>query len=248
MPGMAQYKLQYDALWQRISHTGAAVQDAVGGDFEEVGHLEFQLLRMLGLKRDHDIVDVGCGNGRLAVQLAAWLRGKYTGTDILPPLLESARRICGRPDWTFLETNGLVIPVEDESVDMVTFFSVLTHITHEESYHYLEEAKRVLRPGGAVVCSFLEFAIRSHWGIFRMDLVDRSPTKVLNQFLSRDAFQAFALNLGLEVEQFIDGDKAVIPLERELRWANGVVMKGHGNLGQSVCVLRKPLTPLALPD
>lgn len=121
--------------------------------YEEVGYLEFQLLRMLGLKREHDLIDVGCGNGHLAVQLAAWLRGKYTGTDILPPLLESARRICGRLDWTFQETNGLVIPAKDESADMVTFFSVLTHITHEESYHDLEE-DRTSSEGGRASLTF----------------------------------------------------------------------------------------------
>ncbi len=244
---MAKYKQQYDALWERIRHSETALQQAVGGEFEVVGYLEFALLRQLGLKPEHSVIDVGCGSGRLAVQLAPWLDGRYLGTDILPSLLDHARTLCGREDWSFVETNGQEIPAPDESADFVTYFSVLTHINHEESYRYLAESKRVLRPGGMIVCSFLEFLIRSHWGIFRADLQDRSPEKVLNQFLSRDAFQAFAFNLGLELVCFIDGDKPTIPIDRELNWSNGVQMRGLGNLGQSVCVLRKPLVPLPLP-
>jgi SAM-dependent methyltransferase len=246
-PIRAKYKQHYDALWERIRHSETALQQAVGGEFEVVGYLEFARLRQLGLKPEHAVIGVGCGSGRLAVQLAPWLDGRYLGTDILPSLLDHARKLCGRDDWTFVETNGQEIPAPDESADFVTYFSVLTHINHEESYRYLAESKRVLRPGVVIVCSFLEFLIRSHWAIFRADLQDRSPEKVLNQFLSRDAFQAFAFNLGLELVSFIDGDKPTIPIDRELNWSNGVQMSGLGNLGQSVCVLRKPLVPLPLP-
>lgn len=193
------------------------------------------------------MIDVGCGSGRLAVQLARWLTGAYLGTDILQPLLDHARKICGRPDWRFEQTTGEVIPAPDGSADMVCFFSVLTHISHEDTWRYLQEAKRVLKPGGRIVCSFLEFRIRSHWAIFRDDIVDRSPNKVLNQFLSRDALEAFAFNAALELECFFDGDKPHIPIEEDLIFENGHRVSGMGSLGQSVCVIRKPLYELPLP-
>jgi hypothetical protein len=34
---------------------------------------------------------------------------------------------------------GIRIPCPDNVADFVTFFSVLTHITHEESFQYLQE-------------------------------------------------------------------------------------------------------------
>lgn len=245
---MGKFQDQYNALWARIKTSDKGIANAVGGDFETVGHIEHQLLKMLGLKPTHMVVDVGCGSGRLASQLSTWLKGGYLGTDILEDLLVHASNVCKRPDWRFEKTNGIEIPSDEFTADYVTFFSVLTHISHEDSFRYLEQAKRVLKPGGYIVCSFLEFFIRNHWTIFRMDLADRSPDKILNQFLSRDALSAFAFNLGLELVQFIDGNSECIPIEKGLVWESGVEMNKMASLGQSVCVLRKPLLEMVIPS
>lgn len=50
----------------------------------------------------------------------------------------------------------------------------------------------------------------------------------------------FAARLGLRVEALHDGDKPHIPIPSPVSWGDGRVMEGLGNLGQSVCVLRKP--------
>ena len=95
---------------------------AVGGDFEAVGMLEYFLLIQNGLQRQNTVVDVGCGSGRLAFQLREFLTGPYVGTDVVPALYEYARSICERPDWKFLLTTGLTIPVVDNYADIVCFF------------------------------------------------------------------------------------------------------------------------------
>ena len=46
----------------------------VGGPSEAIGILEFSTLRTLGLQPEHNVIDVGCGSGRLAVKLAPFLR------------------------------------------------------------------------------------------------------------------------------------------------------------------------------
>ena len=46
---------------------------------------------------------------------------------------------------------GAPIPAPDGEADMVCFFSVLTHLLHEESYVYLQDARRVLKPTGKLV-------------------------------------------------------------------------------------------------
>ena len=53
---------------------------------------------------------------------------------------------------------ALYIPAPDACADMVCAFSVFTHLLHTETYLYLEDIRRVLRPGGRLVFSFLEFA------------------------------------------------------------------------------------------
>jgi SAM-dependent methyltransferase len=213
---------------------------AVGGDFEAAGQLEFLLLMQHGLQKNHTVIDVGCGSGRLAFQLKDYLRGRYVGIDVVPELWQYAQKLCARDDWKFSAAPGLTIPEPDNSADFVCFFSVFTHLLHEESYTYLNDARRVLKPGGQIVISFLEFALPSHWAVFAKAVNDVASETVHVQFMSRDAIYAWAEHLGLKLVTIYDGDKPHIELDRVVRWESGQEMIGKGNLGQSVCILSKP--------
>jgi len=228
------------ARLQREIAGDEALMRAVGGDFIPAGKLEYCLLRALGLDDGAFVIDVGCGSGRLACQLAARQGLRYLGTDVVASLLECAQRLSRRPDWTFRLTDGAAIPSPDDTADWVCFFSVFTHLLHEDSYSYLAEARRVLKPGGRIVFSFLEFRIPYHWSVFEDSVAQRKTRQHLNQFMDRDGIHAWAGHLGLEVEQIADGDKPHIPIPEEIRFDHGAVMKDFGNLGQSVAVLRKP--------
>lgn len=232
------YRKQTSELIASSKHLDAAMSAAVGGDYLAVGKLEHALLVQHGLKPEHRVIDVGCGSGRLASRLAGQHAGEYIGIDVVPELLDFAREKCGRPDWRFYEAPGLTIPEPDGCADFVCFFSVVTHLLHDESYKYLKEAGRVLKPGGRIVFSFLEFHIPSHWAIFEGVLADDRPERVLNQFISRDAILAWAQYLELDVLGIFDGDKNHIEVD-EVVWDDGRTMTGSGTLGQSVCILGK---------
>lgn len=88
----------------------AAVGSATRDEHELVGRLEMHLLVCAGLQPDDSLVDIGCGSGRLAVQLADWLRGPYLGTDVVQSLLDQAAQTCRRPDWRFERVRGLTVP------------------------------------------------------------------------------------------------------------------------------------------
>jgi hypothetical protein len=121
---------------------------------------------------------------------------------------------------------------------MVCFFSVFTHLLHEHSYTYLQEAKRVLKPNGKIIFSFLEFAIASHWSVFELNLSDMSVGAYpLNMFIGRDAIESWAAHLGLKILAIEDGDKPHIPVQAPIAFEDGRVMEGKGNMGQSICVL-----------
>jgi SAM-dependent methyltransferase len=217
----------------------AALEVAVGGDFITVGELEFSLLKQLGLQGDHLVADIGCGSGRLARPLSVLPNLRYLGTDIVQDLLDHAARITGRGDWSFVRTNGLEIPLADGQADWVCFFSVFTHLTHEDTFRYLKEAKRVLKPGGKIVFSFLEFRVYAHWSVFQQSVENGVIGDHLNQFMSRDAIESFAHHLRLKVEGIYGGDTDHIPIEEDLTWHDGRVMSRHGSLGQSVAVLTR---------
>ncbi|HEX3730148.1 MAG TPA: hypothetical protein VHV47_10110, partial [Opitutaceae bacterium] len=58
-------------------------------------------------------------------------------------------------------------------------------------------------------------------------------------FIDRFAIAEFSRALGYEILTLQDGDKPTVPIEETIRWENGAEMKGMGNLGQSICVLKK---------
>ena len=232
----------YEASYRR--HVGdlagsneEAMSLAVGGQYESFGYLMRQILFDAGLRGPDFLIDVGCGSGRLAHVVTV---ERYLGTDIVPELLAHARERCSNPAWRFELVNDIVIPEKAGVADMVCFFSVFTHLLHEDSYRYLREAHRVLKPGGKVVLSFLEFKIPSHWAVFEEMVNHRAGSRPHNQFMSRDAIACWSAKLGFSLEAAYDGDTPHIPLQRPLTLDDGRVVEGMTSLGQSVCILHKP--------
>ena len=204
--------------------------EAVGGRFDEFGQLMVRILIQAGLMPGHYLIDVGCGSGRLTRSIASYLTGPYLGTDVVPALLNNARKY-GKPDWRFQRVSEVTIPEDDNCADMVCFFSVLTHLLHEDSYRYLREAKRVLKSRGRIVFSFLEFRVFPSRDVFR-HMVKRKDDGVkglLDQFVSREAIDVWADELGLEVLRIVGGDESQIAEDGS----------GICSLGQSLCILEK---------
>ncbi len=227
-------------VWRRGAARRTAMEQAIGGEFEAFGILERELLIQHGLQPDAYVIDVGCGSGRLAKPLSTFLRGRYLGIDVVPGFVDYARSLANRPDWKFEVVDGLAIPEQDQVADLVCFFSVFTHLLHEQSYVYLRDARRVLKPGGRIVFSFLEFSIPNHWDVFDSNIADIGGSKPLNMFLSRDAIEAWAAHLDLRIEAVEDGNKPHIPLPEPVVLDSGQVFETMGYLGQSVCVLSRP--------
>ena len=156
----------------------------------------------------------------------------------MPELVDYARHLVQRPDWRFEIAKGLTIPEKNGRADMVCFFSVFTHLLHEQSFVYLQEAKRVLKPGGKIVFSFLEFTNPSNWPVFESSIKRiNSDDYPLNMFISRDAIEAWASHLNLKIKTIQDDNKPQITLSHPITFENGNVVKGKGALGQSFCVL-----------
>ncbi len=92
------------------------------------------------LPRRAQVLDVGCGSGYIAHHLGALLGSAVQGTDIAPT---AEAPIAYRP------FEGRTLPFGNATFDVVLFCYVLHHA--RDAAALLEDARRVLRPGGRVI-------------------------------------------------------------------------------------------------
>ncbi|WP_010291774.1 class I SAM-dependent methyltransferase [Clostridium senegalense] len=97
------------------------------------------------------ILDIGCGMGREAFCL--YDRGfKITAIDISEKVIEPAKKIAleSKRDIEFLLTNGLDLPFESNTFDVVIIWSQTFGLFYDEDnkIHILKECSRVLKSNG----------------------------------------------------------------------------------------------------
>lgn len=55
----------------------------VGGAWEQIGQLQLEILKAVGMKPSHRLLDIGCGSLRLGVRAVDYLDPEhYWGTDL----------------------------------------------------------------------------------------------------------------------------------------------------------------------
>lgn len=218
-----------------------AMSQSIGGNFYHFGIFQRELLLQQGLEENHRLLDFGCGSGRLANALKASKNIDYIGIDVVQDLLDYAKTICARDDWSFIKSTDFVLPLEDDSLDMIACFSVFTHLLHEETYVYLAEMRRILKPGGKIIFSFLDFSIPDHWAVFSSNLIQLQDHVHLNQFIDPQAIHIWCKHLQLDVIHIFPGNQPYISLSHPITSENGEVHKDKVSLGQSICVVQKPI-------
>lgn len=91
------------------------------------------------------ILDVGCCTGFNLHTLSKF--GKVYGADVEKKAVEYCKK-RGLKRISFLK-NGLKLPFKDNFFDVITCLDVIEHV--KEDKKYLEELRRILKPGGTLV-------------------------------------------------------------------------------------------------
>lgn len=99
-----------------------------------------------------DILDIGCGTGRLLLGWWADDPSRHlAGVDINADLIRWNRENLGDvADWRVSALDP-PLPFADRSFDLIQLVSVFTHLPLHRQRVWIEEVRRLLRPGGRAI-------------------------------------------------------------------------------------------------
>ncbi len=121
--------------------------------------LEGIVLDGIVLERSAEVLEIGCGVGRLLVPLAGRVAVVH-GVDISPVMIEKSKTYAaGSPNVRTELTDGAFAFLPNACLDFVFSFIVFQHIPDRAPIRrYVEEAARVLKPGGV-----FRFQVDGRW-------------------------------------------------------------------------------------
>lgn len=165
---------EYKKVWTSLSATEDKAKYWVQGSEDEeqlavsAANDIQRIQRVLEATATDDVLEIGCGVGRLGRVFAPICR-TWTGADVSPNMLRhAARRLAAFGNVRFVELSGYDLsPVASESLDAVYCTVVFMHLSEWDRYSYVEEARRVLRPGGRLYVDNISITTEYGWRFFQ---------------------------------------------------------------------------------
>jgi ubiquinone/menaquinone biosynthesis C-methylase UbiE len=144
-----------------------------------------EAIKILGndWKSKSNVLDIGCGNGRY-YSFFKEKDVKYVGIDNSASMISIARKKF--PEGDFEMADALDLPFEANEFDGVVSFSVIHHIPSKElRKKFIQEAWRVLKPGGILVVTA--------WDLRPLTMVRSRQWKRFKGFLNSQIKKIFFL-------------------------------------------------------
>lgn len=235
---VAGHRAKYDLLNKSLPKEEVGRTFVGGGDAVLTGFFELETIRNFKQLKGSDIVDVGCGIGRLTKYLLEENVGQYLGIDIIPEILQDAIEVAkGHPNFNFAIGENCKIPAPDASFDVICGFSLITHLLEEEIFEYFLEARRVLRSDGVAVFSFVDFENPHHQTLFfRHARHHRHGHGDLLKFVTKSVLRIFAKEAGFSATTFLENGVADVGGNGRSSLIDGR-RAPRQTMGQSVCAM-----------
>ncbi|MFO1538923.1 MAG: ubiquinone/menaquinone biosynthesis methyltransferase [Chloroflexota bacterium] len=157
--GNASSPAQVGAMFDRIAPLYDLMNAVISG-FQEP-RWRRRAVALSGVGTGGSAIDVASGTGKVADDLARVTgpAGRVLGVDISAGMIGRARtQFAARPGLTFTIADAMALPAEDASFDAATIAFGMRNLP--DYGRGFAEMRRVVRPGGTVVC--LEIARPDH--------------------------------------------------------------------------------------
>lgn len=115
------------------------------------------------------VLDIASGSG-YGTALIGKTAKKVYGVDVLEGAIAYAKEHYGASNIEYLQGDGIKIPLDTDSVDLVVSFETIEHI--EDYVTFMKEVKRVLKPNGMLLLSTpndIEFAEGNHFHLHEFE-------------------------------------------------------------------------------
>lgn len=165
------------------------------------GRYRGQCIRLLQLRGDERVLDVGCGTGILTRQIARQLTGPHAcavGLDAAPRMIDVARRHAkDLPRLRFDVGVAERLDYPDGAFDAAVSTFFFHHIDAELKRRSLAELKRVIKPGGTLVIvdvdvpstGFGKLCAWSGYWLFKQEEIRENIEGELRRALADTAFR-----------------------------------------------------------
>jgi cyclopropane fatty-acyl-phospholipid synthase-like methyltransferase len=147
-------------------------------------------------------LEIGCGGGRITRTAVELVRHVHA-CDVSREMLRKAQDTVPAANLSFHKLDGFTLDeFAPDSVDVVYSHDVFVHFSSLQVYPYLQEIRRVLRPGGVGLLSFYNFV--RHFELFReLSLYywrsRRYPSHQRIHFLTEEMARTMLADLQLDI-------------------------------------------------
>ena len=163
--------------------------------FKEFNHnrglsnLKSKLLKMLELRKEDLLLDIGCGRGEFLLNAAPHCK-KAIGIDYSRDAVQiSMEMVSETANAEALFSDCKHIPLRDNSFEKVVCGDVVEHLSFESGVKLFKEIHRVLKPGGLAIIHtspnsiFIKFVLPL--GKFLLRLINKEAEKKIGEKLHK---------------------------------------------------------------
>jgi ubiquinone/menaquinone biosynthesis C-methylase UbiE len=195
----------YQETWDAVSGNLTDARYSVAGTADEKDLAQSgestatDIQRETVLSQSDRVLEIGCGVGRVGVNLAPRCQ-EWVGADVSENMLRHAQHaLTKQRNVSFVHLNGIDLSgIADNSFDVVYCTAVFMHLDEWDRFRYVCEAHRVLKPGGRVYYDNFCLTSPDGWDLFeqmsKLDPAARPPN--ISKSSTAEELRAYSIRAG----------------------------------------------------